>query len=176
MSDPFIGEILMAGFNFAPPGFALCDGQILPINQNQSLFSILGTTYGGDGRTTFGLPELRGRLPLHQGAGPGLSTRNIGSKPGTEDVAITEAQMPSHTHELQGTTEQADTEPSGGGDPTGRVLADASVFVYSALAPDSDFDASTVSDTGGGGGHSNIMPFLCVNFIIALQGVFPSRN
>ncbi len=136
----------------------------------------MGTVYGGDGRTTFGLPDLRGRLPRHQGTGPGLTPSQIGKKDGTETAGIVEAQMPPHTHEISATTEQADSDATGGGDPTGRVLADASIFVYSALAPDSDFDASAVSDTGGGGGHSNIMPFLCVNFIIALQGVFPSRN
>ncbi len=174
--NPFIGQICMFGANFAPRGWALCDGQLLAISQNTTLFSLLGTIYGGDGRTTFALPDLRGRLPRHQGSGPGLTPRPIGGKDGIEDVALNPAQMPSHTHQLDGTTEQADSNAAGGGDPTGRVLADASVFVYSALAPDSDFDASTVSDTGGGGGHSNIMPFLCVNFIIALTGIFPSRN
>ncbi len=176
MSNPFVGQICMFGGNFAPRSWAFCDGQLLLISQNSALFSLLGTIYGGDGRSTFGLPDMRGRLPLHQGAGPGLTNRQIGSKFGTENAAVNQAQMPSHTHQLDGTTEQADTNPAGGGDPTGRVLADASISIYKALAPDSDFDATAVADTGGGQDHSNLMPFLCVNFIIALQGVFPSRN
>ena len=176
MSNPFIGQICMFGGTFAPRGWALCNGQLLSVNQNSALFSLLGTIYGGDGRGTFGLPDLRGRLPLHQGTGPGLTARNIGSKPGTEDVTLIPTQMPSHTHQIHGTTEQADAEAAGGGDPTGKVLADASISIYSAVAPDSDFDATAVTDTGGGQDHSNIMPFLCVNFIIALFGISPSRN
>ena len=176
MSDPFIGQICMFGGNFAPRGWALCDGQLLAVAQNGALFSLLGDVYGGDGRTTFALPDLRGRLPLHQGAGPGLTPRNIGSAVGDETAAINPAQMPSHTHQIHGTTEQADSEAAGGGDPTGKVLADASTNIYSAQAPDSNMDANAVSDTGGSQDHSNIMPFLCVNFIIALVGTFPSRN
>ncbi len=174
--EPLIAKISMFAGNFAPRDWAFCDGQLLAISSNSALFSLLGVVYGGDGRTTFGLPDLRGRLPLHQGAGPGLTNRQIGSKPGTEDVAITEAQMPSHTHELSATIEQADPGASGGDDPTGRVLAFASINIYRADPVDSDFDASAVTDTGGGQGHDNIMPFLCVNFIIALTGVFPSRT
>ena len=177
MSNPFLGQICMFGGNFAPRSWALCDGQLLAISQNNALFALLGTIYGGDGRTTFGLPDLRGRLPRHQGTGPGLTPSQIGKKDGTETAGIVEAQMPSHTHQLEGTTEQADPEaPGGGGDPTGKVLADASITIYSAQAPDLNFDATAVADTGGGQDHSNLMPFLCLNFIIALQGVFPSRN
>ncbi len=176
MTEPFLGQICNFGGNFAPRGWAFCDGQLLSVASNGALFSLLGTVYGGDGRTTFGLPDLRGRLPLHQGSGPGLTTRNIGSKVGAETAGIVEAQMPSHTHQLEGTTEQADPDAAGGGDPTGKVLAFASTNIYSAVAPDSDFDASAVSNTGDGVKHSNIMPFLCVNFIIALTGIFPSRN
>ena len=124
--NPFIGQICMFGANFAPRSWALCDGQILLISQNTALFSLLGTLYGGDGRNTFALPEMRGRLPRHQGTGPGLTPRQIGKKDGIEDVVLNPAQMPLHTHQLDGTTEQADTEGAGGGDPTGRVLADAS--------------------------------------------------
>ncbi len=175
--DPFIGQICMFGANFAPRGWALCDGQILPINQNTALFSLLGTTYGGNGRNTFRLPEMRARLPRHQGNGPGLTPRQIGSKVGVENVALGANQMPSHTHQLDGTTEQADAEaPGGGGDPTGKVLADATISIYSAQTPDLNFDASAIGNTGDGEEHSNIMPFLCVNFIIALTGIFPSVN
>ena len=176
MSNPFLGQICMFAGNFAPRGWAFCDGQLLAIASNSALFTLLGTFYGGDGRTTFALPEMRGRLPLHQGAGPGLTNRNIGSKLGTENAPVSETQIPSHTHTLSGTTEQADPGASGGGDPTGRVLAESSIFIYNVDPPDSDFDASAVADTGGGAPHPNIMPFLCVNFIIALQGIFPSRN
>ena len=177
MTSPFLGQICIFGGNFAPASWALCDGQLLAISQNSALFSLLGTFYGGDGEVTFGLPDLRGRLPLHRGAGPGLTTRQIGSKVGTETVGISPAQMPPHTHQLDGTTEQADPEGlGGGGDPTGKVLADASINTYSALALDSDFDASAVDNSGSGTQHTNLMPFLCVNFIIALSGLFPSRN
>ncbi len=175
--NPFIGQICMFGANFAPRSWALCDGQILLISQNTALFSLLGTLYGGDGRNTFALPDLRGRLPRHQGTGPGLTPRQIGKKDGIEDVVLNPAQMPTHTHQLDGTTEQADAEaPGGGGDPTGKVLADATISIYSAQTPDLNFDASAVSDTGGDQDHSTLMPVLCVNFIIALQGVVPSRN
>ena len=176
MSNPFLGQICNFGGNFAPRGWAFCDGQLLSVAANGALFSLLGTVYGGDGRTTFALPDLRGRLPLHQGTGPGLTTRNIGSRPGTEDVTLIPTQMPSHTHQIEATTEQADSSASGGGDPTGKVLAFASVNIYNAQTPDSDFDGTAVSATGGGQPHDNIMPFLCVNFIIALTGVFPSRR
>ena len=176
MTTQFLGQICMFAGNFAPASWVFCDGQLLPISQNSALFAILGTAYGGDGETTFGLPDLRGRFPLHQGLGPGLTNRPIGSKVGTEDVTLIEMQMPLHTHQLDGTTEQADSNASGGGDPTGRVLADASINVYSAQAPDSDFDANAVTNTGDDQKHSNIMPFLCVNFIIALTGIFPSQN
>ena len=142
MSNPFLGQICNFGGNFAPRGWAFCDGQLLSVAANGALFSLLGTVYGGDGRTTFGLPDLRGRLPLHQGPGPGLTPRQIGSRPGTEDVTLIPNQMPSHTHQLEGTTEQADTNAAGGGDPTGRVLADAEVNIYSAQTPDSDFDGT----------------------------------
>lgn len=175
MSNPFVGQICMFAGTFAPRSWAFCDGQLLSVASNNALFSLLGTVYGGDGRTTFALPDLRGRLPLHQGSGPGLTTRQLGSKVGAETAGISEAQMPSHTHQLDGTTEPADANPDGG-DPTGRVLADASLSIYSALALDLDFDPSAVAATGGGATHPNIMPFLCVNFIIALQGIFPSRN
>ncbi len=174
--NPFLGQICMFGANFAPRSWALCDGQLLPISQNTTLFSLLGTIYGGDGRTTFALPDLRGRLPLHQGTGPGLTPRQIGSKVGSETAAVSEAQLPIHTHQLDGTTELADPGASGGGDPTGRVLADASLFIYNVNPPDSDFAGTAVTDTGGTASHTNIMPFLAVNFIIALAGVFPSRN
>ncbi len=172
MSEPFIAEIRIFAGNFAPRSWAFCDGQLLPIAQNTALFSLIGTTYGGDGRTTFGLPELRGRLPLHVGTGPGLSPRALGSKGGTETETITEAQLPSHTHTMQGSSTIANQA-----NPQGRVVAESSTFdLYQSGAPGADMSPDAVTAVGGGQSHNNLMPFLCINFIIALFGVFPSRS
>ncbi len=172
MAEPFIGEIRMFAGTFAPRGNSFCDGQLLAISQNQALFSLLGTTYGGDGRTTFALPDLRGRLPLHVGTGPGLSPRALGSKGGTETETITEAQLPSHTHTMQGSSSIANQAS-----PQGRLVAESSLFnLYQSNAPTSDMSPGAVTSVGGGGSHTNLMPFLCLNFIIALFGIFPSRN
>ena len=175
MSEPFLAEIIMVGFNFPPRGWAMCDGQILPINQNQSLYSLLGTTYGRDGRTSFALPDMRGRVPVHSGsgAGPGLTNRPLGSEVGEENVTLTEAQLPAHTHKLQGTNSKGDST-----DPNGKVLAkDRRTNIYrSATAADKAMGDSSLSSVGGGQSHANVQPFTCVTFIIALQGLFPSRN
>ncbi len=172
MSEPFVGQIKMFAGNFAPRGWAFLDGQLLAISQNDALFSLLGTIYGGDGRTTFALPDLRGRLPLHVGQGPGLSNRAIGSKGGTEKETITEAQLPSHTHPMHGTT-QAATDPN----PAGNALSSAGGTTPYFVDPQTeDMAASAIAATGGGGTHTNIAPFLCINYIIALFGIFPSRN
>ena len=171
MSEPFLGQICMFGGTFAPRGWALCDGQLLSINGNEALFSLLGTVYGGDGRTTFGLPDLRGRLPLHQGAGPGLTPRPIGSKVGIEEVTLGANQMPPHKHTPQGSTDAALTNA-----PAGKVTADAELNIYSDGAPTDAMSTKAIGDAGGDQEHTNLMPFLVVNFIIALQGVFPSRN
>ena len=170
--DPFIGEIRMFAGNFTPRGYALCDGQLLTISQNDALFSLLGTTYGGDGRTTFGLPDLRGRLPVHAGTGPGLTQRRWGNKAGAENVTVTVGQLPVHTH-----TPQATNIPGSGSDPAGAVPAGATGgSYYTAEEPTQEMNAGAVSSTGGGQPHTNVMPFLCVNFIIALQGLFPSQT
>ena len=175
MSDPFIGEIKMFGGNFAPRGFAKCDGQLLAISQNSALFSLLGTFYGGDGRTTFGLPDLRGRLPIHQGQGPGLSFRPIGGKAGGEKVSIAAATMPVHEHTVRGTTDPGDSN-----NPAGKVPAVAPVTAFSDQTPDptnAQFASDAIADAPGAGqGHNNVMPFQVINFIIALVGTFPSRN
>jgi len=176
MSEPFIGEIKMFGGNFAPRGYALCDGQLLAITQNEALFSLLGTLYGGDGRTTFGLPDLRGRLPIDDGTGPGLTQRNIGSRPGAETASITAASMPTHSHSVMGTTDPGDSN-----DPADKVPAVAPVAAYSDQPPDpanAFFDPGSAISPGGGNGqaHANVMPSQVVNFIIALTGLFPSRN
>lgn len=176
MAEPFIGQIVMFGGNFAPRNWAFCDGQLLQISQFQALFSILGTTYGGDGRTTFGLPELRGRVPMHPGNGPGLSSRRLGEKSGVEDVTLTTAQMPSHTH-------QAKCDKTVGAGHTnvaeGAVWANdagASTATYSTNIPDADMASAAITNMGGGQSHTNVQPFQTVNFIIALNGIFPSRN
>lgn len=174
MSQPFLGEIKMFGGNFAPRGFAKCDGQLLAISQNNALFALLGTTYGGDGRTTFALPDLRGRIPVDDGSGPGLTPRTIGTKAGMQSVSITAATMPNHEHAVMGTTDTGNSN-----NPTGKVPAIAPVFAYSDQTPDpanARFASTAVSNTGGGTSHNNLMPYQVICFIIALSGVFPSRN
>ena len=172
MSEPFVGEIRMFAGNFAPRGWAFCDGQLLAISQNDALFSLLGTIYGGDGRTTFGLPEMRGRIPLHQGAGPGLTNKPLGSKAGAENVTLTTNHLASHTHDLN-----ANTGPGTSDSPSGTVLAaDGSIRSYSPTPQSMNLNASAVQNTGGSSVHNNLMPTLCVNFIIALFGIYPSRN
>jgi microcystin-dependent protein len=180
MSSPFLGEIVMFAGNFAPRGWAFCDGQLLVISQNSALFSILGTTYGGDGRTTFGLPDLRGRVPMHAGSGPGLTTRRLGEKAGQENVVLTTNQIPPHNHTAVATTEGVNdrgNQETPGGNVWAKKSRDDD---YSDLAPDAPMNAAAVTvaieNTGGGGSHNNLPPFQAVNFIIALQGVFPSRN
>ncbi|MEN8149306.1 MAG: tail fiber protein [Planctomycetota bacterium] len=192
MSEGTLGEITMFGGNFAPRGWAFCSGQLMPISQNTSLFSILGTTYGGDGRTTFALPDMRGRVPLHPGAGPGLSTYSLGQKGGTETETLTVAQMPAHTHgATTGLTASATLRASGTvGDtvksPAGNVPGFGSQKIYSGGTADTAMDSScialtiggsvSIGSTGGGQAHNNMQPYLGVNFIIAVTGVFPSRN
>jgi microcystin-dependent protein len=173
MSEPFVGEIRMFAGNFAPRGWALCDGQLLAISQNDALFSLLGTIYGGDGRTTFGLPDLRGRIPVHTGSGPGLSPRQIGAKAGTETETLTIAQLPAHSHAAK-----AQATPGDSGNPKNRHWAATSntPAAYSNDPANSDMAAAMLSPVGGNQAHSNMMPYLCVNFIIALFGVYPSRN
>jgi len=171
MSEPFIGEIRIFAGTFAPQGWALCDGQLLAVSQYDALFSLLGTSYGGDGRTTFGLPDLRGRVPIHLGQGPGLTNRPLGSSGGHEQVTLTPDQSAPHTHPLQ-----ASTGAASGNDPSGAVLAEASADIYVDENPDENMAAAAISTMGGSGAHDNLMPFLCVNHIIALNGVYPSRT
>ena len=167
-SEPFIGEIMMFGFNFAPRGWALCDGQLLPIPQNTALFSLLGTTYGGDGRTTFGLPDMRGRVAIHKGTGPGLTSRSMGQKGGTERISL--SQMPSHTHSVNAQSGNGNEDV-----PTGNVWAKKSRDNdYSNAAPNVFMSSDAISPAGGNDGH--MPPFLVVNHCIALMGIFPSRN
>jgi microcystin-dependent protein len=172
MSEPYVGEIRMFAGNFAPRGYASCDGQLLAISQNDALFSLLGTIYGGDGRTTFGLPDLRGRLPIHVGQGPGLSSRPIGQRSGAENVTLTTAGLPAHTHATSVSTEAGtQTNPSGA-----QLAASPTVRVFSPLPASLAMDSAAVTSVGGGQQHNNVMPYTCITFIIALVGIYPSRN
>ncbi|MBI5655918.1 MAG: phage tail protein [Geobacter sp.] len=173
MSDCYIGEIRMFGGNFAPMNWAFCDGRILSISEYSELFSLLGTTYGGDGITTFKLPDLRGRVPVHSGQGPNLTNRQTGSVFGTETVTLDTTQIPAHSHVV-----------SAGGDgtvadPTAHYPGNSIGFnLYSAATPDSTMNPSAVgpSATAGAQPHSNLMPTLCINYIIALTGYYPPRG
>jgi len=175
---PFLGAIHMAGFNFAPNGWALCNGQLMPINQNQALFSLLGTFYGGDGRVTFALPDLQSRSPMHQGQGPGLSNHVLGEKAGAEAVTLLTTQIPAHTHAV---TVNCSNAGGTANDPTGKVWSKdlgTKSATYSGAAASGTMraDAMAASNAGGGQAHENRQPFLVINFFIALQGIFPSRN
>lgn len=185
--EPFIGMIVMFGGNFAPRGWAKCDGTLLAISQYQALFSILGTTYGGDGRTTFGLPALRGRVPMHYGQGPGLPNHPLGQKAGVEDVTLHTTQIPSHTHAINATgTLRVVREDGNTAEPAGAAIANVSpdnTLAYNnSTAPDADAAAGSLKldiqalNTGGTQSHTNMQPYLAVNFIIALEGTYPSRN
>ena len=172
MSEPFLAEVRMVGFNFAPRGWAFCDGQILPINQNQSLYSLLGTTYGGDGRTSFALPDMRGRVPMHVGSSNGGAEHREGQKSGEETHTLSVAEMPQHTH-----TAMATNNPATDDNPTSpRVLAQVGANVYISHSSNVAMGASMIANTGGGQAHDNMQPYLAVNFCIALRGLFPSRN
>lgn len=177
MSEPFLAEVKMFGFNFPPRGWAQCDGQILPISQNQSLYSLLGTTYGGDGRSTFGIPELRGRVPIHVGNSnsPGSTDHTIGQRSGEQGHVLATNEMPTHTHTLRA-TDGTPASPN----PGGARLAPAgggrvAVVPYGPATNLTPLDPETVGQTGGGA-HNNMQPYQVVNFCIAIQGVFPSRN
>lgn len=175
-SEPFIGQIQMVGFNFAPRGWAQCDGQLLSISSYTALFSLVGTTFGGDGRTTFGLPDLRGRVAIHPGNGPGLSPYNWGERGGQERVTLTTGQMPSHNHSavLHGTDDRGNAHT-----PSGNSLASKSrTNIYSTQAPDVDLHSGSIDigNMGNGESHENRMPYLGIHHVIALTGLFPSRS
>lgn len=183
--EPFIGEIMMVGFNFAPRGWALCNGQILSIAQNTALFSLLGTTYGGNGQTTFGLPNLQGRVPMHWGHGPGLTPRDIGETGGTESVTLLLTEIPSHTHQVTLPPGGASSGPGNSPSPIGTFPAQIDdgqggvLNAYSTTATGPTGSSRlpfSSAPTGGNQPHNNLQPYLCVTFIIALQGIFPSRG
>jgi microcystin-dependent protein len=165
MSEPFLSEIKMISFNFAPKGWALCNGQLLPINQNQALFSLLGTTYGGDGRVTFGLPNLQGRTPIHMGGG-----HTLGEIGGEQNHTLLISELATHQHTLNGTTETATSLVVPGG------LLAAVANVYTTAASLVVLNPASLPNTGGNQQHTNLQPYLTVYFCIALQGIFPSQN
>lgn len=174
MADPFVAEIRIFPFNFAPRGWAWCDGQLLPLSQNTALFSLLGTTYGGDGKSTFALPDLQGRAPMHPGQGPGLSLHDLGETGGSETVTLLESEIPSHSHAVKAS--QADgnnTTPVGQKTATGIGV---SAFANASGNPVVQLNANTLAPAGGDQPHNNMMPYLTFYFCIALQGVFPPRG
>ena len=173
--DPFVAEIRIFGFNFAPTGWAQCNGQLLPISQNTALFSLLGTFYGGDGKSTFALPNLQGSHPLHQGQGPGLSEYFLGQQGGSEFVTLLESEMPAHNHFAVGSntqsTQQSPEANFSAGSSTARRYAPGTTN-----NPNTPMNIQAISVTGGSLPHNNLSPYLCLNFCIALQGVFPPRG
>ncbi|MEG3152022.1 tail fiber protein [Sphingomonas sp. ZT3P38] len=184
MSNPFLGEIRMFAGVFAPRGFAFCNGQTIAIAENDALYTLIGTTYGGDGVTTFGLPDLRGRVPINQGQGPGLSSYVIGQKAGTESVTLTLLQTPSHSHTLSATSANGNvavpnnqTLPAAPDAATPHTTASLYVEATPNTVVQNAMDPTSISPSGGGNQpHENRMPLLAFSFIIALEGVFPSRN
>ena len=173
MADPFVAEIRIFPFSFAPRGWAFCDGQLLPISQNTALFALLGTTYGGDGRSTFALPDLQGRAPMHPGAGVGLSPHQLGDRGGRETVALLESEIPAHSHAMMAQSGSANSKV-----PTGKVLAHpARGMTYTS--PSANLVAlanDALAPVGDQAAHNNMMPYLTLCFCIALQGVFPPRS
>ena len=172
MADPFVAEIRIVPFNFAPQGWAWCDGQLLPLSQNTALFSLLGTTYGGNGKSNFALPDLQGRAPMMPGQGPGLSVYDLGQTGGAETVSLQVSEMPWHTHMLRG----GDAAGPAGADPADTSLGASPARAYASATPTEAMAAEAVSVTGNGQPHNNMPPYLTAHFIIALQGVFPPRS
>lgn len=173
MAQPYVGEIRMFAGNFAPAGWMFCQGQVLPISENETLFQLIGTTYGGDGESTFALPNLAGRVPVHQGQGPGISNNYIiGEASGVEQVTLTVNQLPSHTHAFLASTANGTTQS-----PANQVLAtNPTVQLYRQSDPEQNFNPASIQPVGGSQPHENMMPYLVVNYIISLFGLFPSQT
>src|SRR5688500_16413605 len=170
----FIGEIRMFAGNFAPAGWAFCHGQVMPISENDALFTLIGTTYGGDGQTTFALPNLQSRVPMHAGTGPDGTTYQLGEMSGVESVTLTSQQIPSHNHALMGSSSTASaTDPLGN---VGARVTAAAVFPYGTDNPAQPLSAQAVNPAGGSQPHENMQPYLCINFILSLFGVFPTQT
>ena len=178
MATPFLGMICLFGINFSPRGWYACNGQLLAISQNDALFALLGTTFGGDGQNTFAVPDLRGRVPIHQGQGPGLSNYVIGQMAGSETVTLNSSQLPAHNH----TAMANNTSATGAVPVAGNSIASPkdvnndNAYMYSTAAPDTTIIPSSVSIAGGNQPHENMQPFLALNYCIAAEGIFPSRN
>lgn len=175
MADPFVAEIRIFPFNFAPRGWAWCDGQLLPLSQNTALFSLLGTTYGGNGKSNFALPDLQGRAPMHPGQGPGLSLHDLGETGGSETVSLLESEIPSHAHVMRASADAADNNL-----PAGRTIAKplgrGNNLFTTTLSPLSPMNSNMLAPAGGDQPHNNMQPYLTFYFCIALQGVFPPRG
>ena len=176
MSEKFVAEIRIFAGNFAPTGWALCDGQLLPISQNTALFSLLGTTYGGDGKSTFALPNLQGCAPMQAGQGPGLSLRDLGVTAGEQTVTLLQTEMPAHSHTAQGSTGSNQTTPVNNAWASGAKLGGGNLYFPSTPASNVQMSPFATSIAGGSQPHNNMMPYLGLTFIIALQGIFPPRS
>jgi microcystin-dependent protein len=175
MADPFVAEIRIFPFNFPPKGWAWCNGQLIPISQNTALFSLLGTTYGGDGKSTFALPDLQGRAPMHHGQGPGLSLRDLGEAAGSETVTLLESEIPAHTHAVRANSDIAEVQVGG---PARSLARSQNGQAYQSAANQSlaPMALQALAPAGGGQPHNNMQPYLTFYFCIALQGVFPPRS
>jgi microcystin-dependent protein len=174
VSDPFVAEVRVFPFNFAPKGWAFCDGQLLPLSQNTALFSLLGTTYGGDGKSNFALPNMQGNVCMHPGQGPGLSLHDVGEESGSETVSLLESEIPSHTHIPNASLGSADLES-----PSNlNVLAEADGFAFkqTPFGPIVNMSPQALTPAGGDQPHNNLMPYLTLSFCIAMQGIFPPRQ
>ncbi len=173
MADPFVAEIRIFGFNFAPKGWATCDGQLLPISQNTALFSLLGTMYGGDGKSTFGLPDFRGGAPMHAGQGQGLTERQIGEASGSDTITLLQSEMPVHNHQINGEPAFANST-----DPAGKLFARpfGGGNMYRSSGTNTTVAVEAIAPSGGSLPHNNLQPYLTLNFCIALQGIFPPRG
>jgi microcystin-dependent protein len=174
MANPFVAEIRIFPFNFAPKGWAFCDGQLLPLSQNTALFSLLGTTYGGDGKSNFGLPNMQGSSPMQPGQGPGLSLHDLGESAGSDTVTLLESEIPSHSHQLMDNINPAQLAAPG---PTESYARSNPGNAYKATTTSlTPFSPNAIAPAGGGQPHNNLMPYLTLNFCIAMQGVFPPRS
>lgn len=171
MAQPYVGEIRMFAGNFAPAGWMFCEGQLLPISQNATLFQLIGTTYGGDGQNTFALPDLRGRVPIHIGQGPGLPNYQLAQSAGVEEVTLTVQQIPAHAHQMV-----ASLDIPSQSTPGNAVTGQAAAKIYRVGGPSVTLDLSAIASAGGSQPHQNFQPYLCVDFIISLFGIFPSAT
>jgi microcystin-dependent protein len=170
MGTPYVGEIRMVGFNFAPAGWAFCNGQLMPISENDTLFTLIGTTYGGDGQETFALPNLQSRIPIHAGQGPGMPAYTLGEMAGTETITLTTGQIPSHNHAALATSNSGNQST-----PQNGIWASPGQGVYGTGTPSLAMKANLMANSGGNQPHENMMPYLTINFVISLYGVYPTQ-